>query len=101
MRAPSPYEGLPQLSDLLSSFNEVLNQEMQEYTKHQDTNHFQKLLDKLGTDLGEFIKSIDIWHDLSTTPEQVRKLQKIEIQVDEAQHLINRAIGLIKPTKSF
>ncbi len=99
MPAPSPYEGLPDLSNLLDNFNEVLHQEMQEYTTHQNTNHFQQILDKLGADLSEFIKSIDIWHDLSTTPEQVRELRGIEEKVDEAQHLITKAIGLIRPYK--
>ncbi len=95
----SPYEGLPDLSNLLDNFKEVLHQEMQEYSSHQDTNHFQRILDKLGADLSEFIKSIDIWHDLSTTPQQVKELQKIEGQIDHAQHLITKAIGLIKPSK--
>ena len=93
----SPYAGLPNLSSLLDNFKEVLHQEMHEYTTHQDTGHFQKILDKLGTDLSEFIKSIDIWHDLSTTPQQVQELQSIELKVDEAQHLITKAIGSIKP----
>ncbi|MCX7123965.1 MAG: hypothetical protein NTV32_09960 [Gammaproteobacteria bacterium] len=97
MPAPSPYEGLPDLSNLLDHFNQTLHQEMQEYATHQDTSYFQKLLDKLGADLNEFIKSIDIWHDLSTTPSQVVLLQQLEGKVDHAQHLITKAIGLIKP----
>ncbi len=99
MPAPSPYEGLPDLSNLLDQFNQTLHQEMQEYAAHQDTQYFQNLLDKLGADLNEFIKSIDIWHDLSTSPAQVVILQELEAKVDQAQHLITKAIGLIKPEK--
>jgi hypothetical protein len=99
MPAPSPYEGLPDLSSLLDNFNEVLLQEMQDYTTHQNTSHFQKILDKLGTDLSHFIQSLDIWHELSTTPEQVSQIQTVESKIDKAQHLITKAIGLIRPTK--
>ena len=99
MPAPSPYEGLPDLSNLLDNFNQVLHQEMQEYSTHQDTGYFQKILDKLGGDLSHFIQSLDIWHELSTTPEQVFQIQAVEGKIDEAQHLITKAIGLIKPTK--
>lgn len=97
MPALPPYEGLTDLSSLLDNFNEMLRQEMHEYSTHKNTDYFQSILDKLGSDLGEFIKSIDIWHDLSTTPEQVLELQQIEGKVDHAQHLITQAIGLIKP----
>lgn len=99
MPTSSPYEGLPDLSSLLDNFNEVLHQEMQEYSTHQDTGHFQKILDKLGNDLSHFIQSLDIWHELSTTPEQVSQIQTVESKIDEAQHLITKAIGLIRPTK--
>lgn len=98
--APSPYEGLPDLSNLLDNFNEVLHQEMQEYTTHQDTTHFQSILDKLGANLNHFIQSLDIWHELSTTPEQVAQIQTVAGKVDHAQHLITKAIGLIRPEKA-
>ena len=99
MPTPSPYEGLPDLSNLLDNFNEVLHQEMHEYTTHQDTSHFQKILDKLGADLSHFIQSLDIWHELSTTPEQISHIQVVTLKIDQAQHMITKAMGLIRPTK--
>ena len=99
MPVSSPYEGLPDLSNLLDNFNEILHQEMHEYTTHQNTSHFQKILDKLGSDLSHFIQSLDIWHELSSSPQQIQQIQIVETKIDQAQHLITKAIGLIRPTK--
>ncbi len=91
-----PFTALPELSKLLDQLCQTLNHEMQHYEVHKDLKHFQQLLNALGRDLSEFTKSIDAWHGLATTPGQYDQVQAIELRIDEARHLMTKAIGLLK-----
>ena len=91
-----PLKALPELSTLLDKLHKALTDEMQEYTKAKNASHFKQVINSLGHDLSEFTKSIDAWHNLSTTPEQHDKIRDIEFKIDEARGLLTKAIGLIK-----
>lgn len=91
-----PFKALPELSALLDELQQTLHHEMQDYEKKKDLQHFKQILNTLGYDLSEFTKSIDAWHTLATTPEQYDAVQAIELKIDEARHLITKAIGLLK-----
>ena len=96
MTADLPLKALPELSNLLDTLKQTLTQEMAKYTENKDTKNFQHVLNALGYDLTEYNKSIDAWYTLPLTPEEHDAVQAIGLNIDEARHLLTKAIGMIK-----
>ncbi len=91
-----PFKALPELSELIDALNEGLQKILDTPSSLEDKS-LAVMINSLHNDLTIYIQNIEIWHQLSTTEEQKQQLKDIEHKADKAQHLLTKAIGLMKP----
>lgn len=92
-----PTLNITELLNLLCNLVKELNLDIEQYqAKEKNSEAFKGELDTYHSKLTSYISDIDNWHDFSLTSEEAENLNKSALLADEAQHLITKAIGLLK-----
>ena len=85
----------PHLISLMQHFNLALTQEIHFYERHQDTQHFVKILDYLNHDFAYFAQHLNCWQYQSPTAIEQTELNCLEQHLNEARGLITQAALLL------
>lgn len=90
-----PKETLPNLIELMERFNCALDQQIAEYKKTHDGEHFGKVLTHLSNDLTFFVESFEIWNQELKAGKERALLETLENQLNEAKDLVTQAARLL------